>query len=106
MSDAGRRAGVVELVTGVEPSAVSMWPTVAGAALVAGGLIFFAFFIRQRLSRDPVVTAFPRMARMLGLTRRQRAELRALAERMGVPPVALLMSEGACSTARTQAHGG
>jgi hypothetical protein len=80
----------------VEPGSASwlwLWIALAVAVTLAGA--WAAWRQHAQKQADPHAIAFARLAPKLGLGPRQRAQVRAMAQAAGVPPVALLLSEHA-----------
>jgi hypothetical protein len=76
-------------------AAVIVGAVVLGGLLGWGGWRAWEWWTR----RDPMGSAFAKMARALRLTRAERGEIAALAERSGVPAAVLLVSASARETA-------
>jgi hypothetical protein len=70
---------------------------IAAASLLAIAAI--AAWVKWRCQRNPLDSAFLTMARALALPRRERDDLRALAEKCGIPAAVLLVSESARNSA-------
>lgn len=72
---------------------VILWWSLAaiGAAIAAWALLKLA----PRFRRDSLVSAFSRLARQQRLSAEDRADLKALGARTGIPAAVLLVSSGA-----------
>ncbi len=92
--------GPIHLVTGLrEPTAWWQEPVVWWCVLSLAVLLFIcgaiAYVWRQSVLRRPAEAAFASLTRSMKIDRRQAAALRIAAERVGISPIAVLLSEGA-----------
>lgn len=103
MADDSLRApvrGPIHLVTGLpEPTPWWQEPVVWWSVLSLAVLVFICsaivFVWRQSVLRRPGDVAFAQLARTMKVNRTQAAAVRIAAERVGVPPIAVLLSDGA-----------
>jgi hypothetical protein len=91
------RAGLVEiLMPGEAVADVASWPLLLGVAIALLALVAIVLgVIRTRSRRDPLDTAYRKLAQAHGLSRVERREVKRLAAETGVPAAALLLSPSA-----------
>jgi hypothetical protein len=92
MSDGPPRAGIVELIVPGEAAGaagVSVWWWVAAFAVL---LVLLLYVVRRMNRRDPLRTAYLKMARAGRLSREERRALERLAGEFSAPPAALLLA--------------
>lgn len=101
--DAGLRVpvrGPIRLYTG-EPEPLAWWadPLLWWCMLAALVAVFVAaslvYVWRRTMLQHPGQAALARLARLSGLSRAQREAVRIASERVGIPPIAVLLSRSA-----------
>jgi hypothetical protein len=70
-----------------------LWWTLGAAAVVL--VVAVCVWAARRLRRDPLTSAFAKLARREWLTREREEEVKATAEKSGIPPAVLMISAGA-----------